>query len=53
MALYDELVKDADNMENIMCKTADRCDLWQDRFIYAMAKAIFHIITYLVKTQGR
>ena len=44
MGLSNELIKDLNNMEDIMCRTADRCDIWQDRFIYAIAKAIYHII---------
>ena len=47
MGLSKELTKDLDNMEDIMCRTADRCDIWQDRFIYAIAKSIYHIIKYI------
>ena len=43
------LISDLENMEEIMCRTADRCDIWQDRFIYAMAKAIYHILQYILK----
>ena len=45
----NELLKDAEAMEEIMARTADRCDIWQDRFIYAMAKAIYHILLHLLK----
>ena len=41
------LIDDIENMEEIMNRTADRCDIWQDRFIYAMAKAIYHILIYI------
>lgn len=46
-----KLQQDAENMEEIMCRTADRCDIWQDRFIYAMAKAIYHILQKLIKEE--
>ena len=38
------LRNDAERMEEIMERTANRCDIWQDRFIYWMAVAIYHII---------
>lgn len=38
------LKDDAERMEEIMCKTADRCDIWQDRFVYWIAVAIYHLI---------
>lgn len=39
-----EMMEDLEAMEEIMCMTADRADIWQDRFIYAMARAIFHLL---------
>lgn len=44
-----ELLKDVAAMDEIMDRTAERCDIWQDRFIYAMAKAIYHILLHLLK----
>lgn len=41
------LKKDAENMFEIMERTADRADIWQDRFIYWIAVAIYHIILHL------
>lgn len=43
------LIKDLENMEEIICRTADRCDIWQDRFIYHMAKAIYDILLFVVR----
>lgn len=40
----DRLTKDAVNMLEIADRTADRCDIWQDRFIYWMAVAVYHLI---------
>lgn len=34
-------------MEQIMQQTAPRCDIWQDRFIYWIAVAVYHIILEL------
>lgn len=43
----DRLTKDAMNMLEVMDRTADRADIWQDRCVYAMAKAIYHIILHI------
>lgn len=43
------LNEDLDNMEEIMCRTADRCDIWQDRFIYAIARAVYDIIKFTLR----
>ena len=45
------LIKDLENMEEIMERTVNRCDLWQDRFIYWMAVAIYHLLTMAIKRQ--
>jgi len=47
--MRDELIKDLEAMEEAMIRTADRCDIWQDRVIYAIAKAVYHIITYILR----
>ena len=41
------LIEDAENMEHIAIKLGDRQDIWQDRFICAIAKAVYHIIKYI------
>ena len=51
--MRDELLHDLDNMENAMCRTADRCDIWQDRLIYAMCLAIYHILQWILKKEKR
>lgn len=43
----DRLTEDAINMLEVMDRTADRADIWQDRCVYAMAKAIYHIILHI------
>ena len=46
-------MEDLEAMEEVMERTADRADIWQDRLIYAMAKAIYHILTYLIRRDRR
>lgn len=47
------LQEDRENMEEILIRTADRVDIWQDRFIYAIAKAIYDILDELLKQKER
>ena len=47
--MKEELKKDLLNMEEILAKTAGRVDIWQDRFIHAMAKAIYHLLVVTIK----
>ncbi len=47
--MKNELMKDLENMEEVLCRTADRVDIWQDRIIFTMAKAIYHILTWIIK----
>lgn len=37
--MREDLMQDLENMEERMCRTAERCDIWQDRLIYAICKA--------------
>ena len=50
--LKDALMKDAQNMEEVCERTANRCDIWQDRIIYSMAVALFHVITWILRGEG-
>lgn len=49
MSLRDELIRDMDNMEDGMSHTAQRSDIWQDRLIYAICKAVYHILTWILR----
>lgn len=44
-----QIVRDMENMEEVLGRTADRCDIWQDRVIYMMAMAIWHILQWMEK----
>ena len=41
------LAEDLNNIEEVMCRTAERTDIWQDRCIYAMARAIYDILNWI------
>jgi len=49
--MRSDLIKDLDAMENVMLRTADRSDIWQDRCVYAMAKAISHILQWIIRKE--
>ena len=43
------LMEDREYIEEIMCKTAEPTDIWQDRFIYMMARSIYDILDELIR----
>ena len=45
------LSKDAERMLEITARTVERTDIWQDRFIYWIAVAIYHILVYLSRKE--
>ena len=45
----ERLVEDLEYIEEVMIRTADRCDIWQDRFIYMMARSIYDILRELIR----
>lgn len=49
--MKDRLNEDIENMIEIMERTSYRADIWQDRFIYAMAKAIWDILNWIRRQQ--
>lgn len=49
--MTNELMQDLDAMEDAMLRTADRCDIWQDRLIYSMAKAIYHLLKWAIRKE--
>lgn len=46
-----ELIEDLSAMEEGMMKTADRSDIWQDRLIYAICKAVYHLILWVLRME--
>ena len=51
--LVDELKLDMSRMEDITIRTASRADIWQDRCVYWMAVAIFHLLTWAVRKESK
>lgn len=51
--MRDELIRDMEAMEQAMSRTADRCDIWQDRLIYAMCLAIYHILQWIIRKEKK
>lgn len=49
----ERLVEDLEYMEEVMIRTADRCDIWQDRFIYMMARSIYDILRELIRQKEK
>ena len=48
----DELIKDAEAMEEAMGRVADRCDIWQDRIVYALCRAVWHLLQAELRRGG-
>lgn len=50
--IRDELVRDADRMEEICCRLASRQDIWQDHMIYWLAVAVLHLLQAALRKGG-
>jgi hypothetical protein len=44
-----EIIDNLNNMDEIMERTAKRADIWQDRCVYWLAKAVRDILIYILK----
>lgn len=51
--MRDRYVTDARRMEEICDKTVNRCDIWQDRFVYWMAVALLHLLQAEIRRVDR
>ncbi len=51
--LREALIEDMQNMEDGMIRTAGRADIWQDRLVYALCKAVYHIIEYIMRKESK
>lgn len=47
--LREAMIEDMQNMEDGMIRTAGRADIWQDRLVYALCKAVYHILTWILR----
>ena len=49
--MESELKKDMENMENVLIRLGDRTDIWQDRIIYVIAKAVFDLLRWAIRKE--
>ena len=45
----NELLRDAENMEEAMSRLANRQDIWQDRIVYWICVAVYHLLKIAMK----
>ena len=50
-SMNKQLIRDMENMEQIMSRTGERADIWQDRFIYHIALAIYDILKWIYREE--
>ena len=48
---HDELMKDIQCMDAVMGRLANRADIWQDRYIYWIAKAVRDILLEMARRE--
>ena len=51
--MRDELILSMNEMEEVLERTANRCDIWQDRVIHSMARAIWVILKWIIRREDR
>lgn len=51
--MNESLKRDLKNMEDAALLIGEKSDIWQNRIIYWMAVAIFHILTWILRKEGR
>lgn len=49
--MNDLLKDDLEAMENAMCKLAPRADIWQDRLLWHMCKAIRDLLILAIRKE--
>lgn len=45
----ETLIKDLENVEECLIRTANREDIWQDRVIHGLAEAVYHLLLAEIK----
>lgn len=48
---HDHFVKDMELMEEAMCKISSSPDIWQNQIIYALCKAVYHILMWAIRRE--
>ena len=49
--MLDKLICSMSEMEDVLSRTANRCDIWQDRCVHAMARAIYLILKWIIRME--
>ena len=52
MSRKEQLIEDLSDMEDILIQMEESADIWQNRVVKALARAVYHILTYLVKEKS-
>ena len=51
--MREELIRSMSEMEDVLSRTANRCDIWQDRCVHSMARAIWVILKWIIRREDR
>ena len=52
--MRDQLLRDLDTMEDAMTRLGGRCDIWQDRMLWHICRAIYDLLRWVIrKEDGR
>lgn len=53
MTRRDQLKRDLDEIEEAMIRLGGRADIWQDRLLWHICRAIYDLILYVLSKEGR
>lgn len=51
-AVREDLIQDRNEMEDAMCRLATDRDTWQGNIMYALCKAVWHLLGAEIKRKG-
>ena len=51
--MINQLKKDMENIENCMIRLGARTDIWQDRMIYVICKAVFDLLRWAIRKEEK
>ena len=51
MTKHKQLIECMSAMEDGMCQTAQHSDIWQNRLIYALCKAVYLLLEQAIKAK--
>lgn len=50
---HPELYEDLSNMEDALVRLEPSADIWQNKIITALCKAVYHILVWIIKKDSR